>query len=291
MSGIRIIAAHALDPGQREALVALLAVANDHDGVEHPVRTAPPSPDAPADAGHYLLAFDGDELVGVVGLVGYQEVEAAVVVHPRHRRRGSGHRLIAAAGVELARRGLSTWLIVADATLPGAADFAAAVGGTLDFAEHRLRLDPARLPAPAASSLLTCRLATAADLPDLAAIIAAAFGDPVEDVRGWVGADFEHPERRWFIAAVAQAPVGTLRVRAVAGEGTYVTGFGIAPAYQNQRLGRQFLLTILAKLRAEGRDPILIEVETNNASANALYRAVGFDPISTFNYYRMGIRT
>jgi GNAT superfamily N-acetyltransferase len=64
----------------------------------------------------------------------------------------------------------------------------------------------------------------------------------------------------------------------------------LVEAAARARLGRQFLLTILAQLRAEDRDPILIEVETNNAPANALYRAVGFDPVRTFEYYRMNVR-
>lgn len=277
----------ALAEGERAAVADLLAAAEARDGIAHGISTEPPAPDAPIDDAHYLLAREGGAIVGVVGLVGYQEVEATIVVHPDHRRRGIGSRLIAATQAELARRKLATWLLVSDAAA-GTAPFAAAVGGTLDFSEHRLRLDPARLPAPAPTSILISRLATPADTADLASLIAAAFGDPIADVREWVAADFAADDRRWFIASVAQAPVGTLRVRLVAGEGAYVTGFGIAPAYQNQRLGRQFLLTILAMLRAEGHDPILIEVETTNAPANALYRAVGFDPIRTFGYYRMG---
>lgn len=291
MHQLLITPAPSLDPDERAMVAALLAIAGAHDGVEHAIRIPPPSNDAPADSVHYLLARNGGDLIGIAGLVGYQEVEAAVVVHPDYRRRGVGQQLVTAISGELARRDLRTWLLVSDAATQGGAAFAAAVGATHDFAEHRLRLDPSRLPAPAPTSILTCRLATPADSADLAALIAAAFGDPIEDVRGWVGGDFAHPERRWFIASLAQAPVGALRVREVAGEGAYVTGFGIAPAYQNQRLGRQFLLTILAQLRAEGHDPILIEVETNNAPANALYRAVGFEPIRTFEYYRMRVRT
>ena len=290
MHGLIITPAPALDPDERAAVAALVAIAGAHDEIEHPIRTTPPSNGAPGDAIHYLLARNNGELIGVVGLVGYQEVEAAVVVHPDYRRRGVGSQLIAAVNAELTRRNLHTWLLVCDAALPCGAPFATVVGGTLDFAEHRLRLDPARLPAPAPTSALAVRLATPNDTGEIAAIIAAAFGDPVAEVRGWVGGDFAHPERRWFIASIAQAPIGTLRVREVAGEGTYVTGFGVAPAYQNQRLGRQFLLTVLAQLRAEHHDPplpILIEVETNNAPANALYRAVGFDPIRTFEYFRM----
>jgi len=289
MQRLAITPAHDLDPDERRALAALLAIFAARDGVEPAVHTASPPADASLDAAHFLLAWIDGQLVGVASLVGYQEMEVTGVVHPDYRRRGIGRALVAATRAEIARRGLESWLLVCDAALPSGLAFAAAMGGTNDFSEHRLRLDPARLPAPAPTSAIGVRLATPADTDDLAAIISAAFGDPVEEVRGWVGNDFERPDRRWFLASLAQAPIGTLRVRADEDEGIYVTGFGIAPAYQNQGLGRQFLLTILAQLRAEGHGTILIEVETNNAPANALYRAVGFEPIRTFAYYRMGV--
>jgi ribosomal protein S18 acetylase RimI-like enzyme len=290
MQRLAITPAHDLEPDERREVAALLALVAARDGAEPAVHTAPPPADAPLDAAHFSLARSGRELVGVASLVGYQELEVTGVVHPDHRRRGIGRALVAATRAEIARRGPEQWLLVCDAALPGGAAFAAAMGGTSDFSEHRLRLDPARLPAPAPTSALAIRLATPADTDDLAALLSAAFGDPVEDVRGWVGNDFGQPDRRWFIASLALAPIGTLRVReGEEGGEVYVTGFGIAPAYQNQRLGRQFLLAILAQLRAEGRDTILIEVETNNAPANALYRAVGFEPIRTFAYYRMGV--
>ena len=289
MQRLAITPVHTLAPDEWAALADLLAVAGARDGIEHPVHTAPPAEDSPADAAHFLLARSDGELVGVASIVGYQDLEITGVVHPDHRRRGIGGHLVAAVRAEVARRGLSSWLLVCDTALPSGPAFAEAQGGTNEFSEHRLLLDPARLPAPAPTSALTCRLATPADTDDLAAIIAAAFGDPVEEVRGWVGADFDRPDRRWYLASLAQAPIGTLRVRTGDSEGAYVTGFGIAPAYQNQRLGRQFLLTILAQLRTEAHPAILIEVETNNGPANALYRAVGFEPIRTFAYYRMGL--
>lgn len=288
MQQLAITPRHALAPDEWEEVAALLAVTEARDGSAPLVHTAAPPDDSPADAAHFLLARSDGTLVGIASLVGYQDLEVSGVVHPDHRRRGIGRQLLNAVRAEVARRGLATWLLVCDTALRGGLAFAESVGGTNEFSEHRLLLDPARLPAPAPTSALAVRLAAPADTHDLAAIIAAAFGDPVEEVRGWVGADFDRPDRRWYLASLAQAPIGTLRVRTVDGEGAYVTGFGIAPAYQNQRLGRQFLLTILAMLRTEQHPAILIEVETNNGPANALYRAVGFDPIRTFAYYRLG---
>lgn len=289
MQPVTVTSVHALAPADDAAVVGLLALARECDGVAAPLHPAAPPGDARPDDANYFLARRAGALVGVFNLVGYQETEGSGLVHPDHRRRGIGRQLIAAANAEVVRRGFASWLLVCEATLPSGPRFAAAVGGNCEFAEYRLLLDPARLPAPAPTSALDCRLATSADATALAAIVAAAFGDPLTEVRGWVSADFDHADRYWYIASLAQAPIGTLRVRIIEGEGTYITGFSIAPAYQNQRLGRQLLLTVLARLRAEGHPTVLIEVETNNASANALYRAVGFDPLRTFEYYRVEV--
>ncbi len=289
MDHVDVTSAHALGRAEDAAVADLLAVARERDGVAAPLHPAAPPGDARPDDANYFLAYRAGVLVGVFNLVGYQETEGSGLVHPDHRRGGIGRRLVAAANAEVVRRGFTSWLLVCEATLPSGPRFAAAVGGKREFAEYRLLLDPARLPAPAPTAALDCRIAVPADANDLAAIVAAAFGDPLTEVRGWVSADFAHADRHWYIATLAQASVGTLRVRLIEGEGTYITGFSIAPAYQNQRLGRQFLLTVLARLRAEGHPTILIEVETNNAHANALYRAVGFDPLPTFEYFRVGV--
>ena len=289
MTPVAVTRLQSLAPAQEAAVAALIAVARERDGVAAPLHPAAPPSDARPDDINYFLAYRDGELVGVFNLVGYQETEGSGLVHPDHRRGGIGRVLLAAANAEVARRGFTSWLLVCEATLPSGPLFAIAVGGKREFADYRLLLDPARLPAPAPTSALTCRRATLDDASDLAAIVAAAFGDPLTEVRGWVRSDFDHADRYWYIATIGLAPVGTLRVRLIEGEGTYITGFSIAPAYQNQRLGRQFLLTVLAQLRAEGHPTILIEVETNNAPANALYRAAGFQPLRTFEYYRVGV--
>ncbi len=289
MPPVTVTSVHALTAAEEAAVADLIASARAHDGVDAPLHPAAPPGDARPDDANYFLARRAGKVVGVFNLVGYQETEGSGLVHPDHRRTGIGRQLIAAANAEVVRRGFASWLLVCEATLPSGPRFAAAVGGNREFAEYRLILDPARLPAPAPTSALDCRLATPADANDLAAIVAAAFGDPLTEVRGWVSADFAHDDRYWYIATLAQAAVGTLRVRMIAGEGTYITGFSIAPAYQNQRLGRQFLLTVLAHLRTQGHPTILIEVETNNAPANALYRAIGFDPLRTFEYFRVEV--
>src|SRR5207244_8327458 len=99
---------------------------------------------------------------------------------------------------ELARRGLASWLLVCDEAAPAGMAFATALGGEHAFAEHRLALDPARVPATAnPAGPLAFRRAGPPDAAPLAAITAAAFGDPVAEVQGWPTADRGRPARPW----------------------------------------------------------------------------------------------
>lgn len=265
---------------------ALLARCNTHDGTELflALKTAVAGDDTTP---FYLLAREAGALVGVVELVGYREIEGTILVEPARRRRGLGRWLATEAARELARRELTSWLLACDEAFPGGAAFASALGGERTFYEHRLTLDPARVP-PANwhPAPLDFRRAHGSDGPAIAAITAAAFSDPPDAVLEWIAQDLARPDRRWFLGLEHGVPVGSLRVIAIAG-GADITAFGVLPQHQGRGHGRAILSRTIALLLAEGVAPINIEVETENATALGLYRSCGFVPQHTYGYYRV----
>ena len=277
-----------LSPDELAAVRGLLERCNAHDGTEL-VLALTPGGAAPGNPQQYFLAYEAGTLVGVLALVGYREVEGCGMVAPEWRRRGIGRRLAVTAGDELARRGLASWLLVCDEAAPAGMAFATALGGERAFAEHRLALDPARVPATASSAgPLAFRQARPPDAAPLAAITAAAFGDPVTEVEGWLTTDLTRSDRRWFVATLDGAAVGSLRVVAEE-DGVYITAFGVHPSQQGHGYGRALLSRTLALLLAEGRQPIWIEVETDNQAALGLYRACGFVEQHTYTYWRIAV--
>ena len=265
----------------------LVAHCNDHDDTAFLMAL---KPEAPGDdtTPRYALAHANGTRVGLAELVGYREIEATILVEPGQRRAGLGRELAQVAARDLAGRGITSWLLVCDEAFPGGIAFAQSLGGERAYVEHRLTLDQALIPPPnGRGAALTLRKAHPADAATIAAITTAAFGDPPDDVRGWITTDLVRPDRRWFLGLVDGKPLGNLRVIDVDGERD-ITAFGILPGQQGRGYGRALLSQTIALLRAENRAPINIEVETDNAAALGLYRSCGFVPQHTYGYYRVG---
>ena len=275
-----------LDPTTRAAGEALLARCNHQDATELLMALKAADP-AAENLPLYLLAHTEKDLVGVLELVGYHEVEGTLIVAPERRRDGIGRALAAAAAAQLAERGIPGWLLTCDEAFEGGAVFARALGGTLAHHEHRLTLDPARVPPLRPQPGLVLRPASVADRDDLAAITAAAFGDQLTEVTKWIAQDESRDDRRWFVVTLGARPIGSLRVVRV-GAGLDITAFGVIPAQQGRGYGRALLAWSIATLLAEGERLINIEVATDNAAALGLYRSCGFVARHTYSYYRLG---
>lgn len=264
----------------------LLSRCNAHDSTAF-LMSLKPEADDDNTLPRYVIARDNEQIAGVAELIGYREVEGTILVDPRHRHHGIGRSMVAAAARELAERGIARWLLVCDEAFPGGVIFAQTFGAERAYFEHRLTLDPALVPPLSEQGkALGFRQAVAADAADLAAITAAAFGDPPDEVGAWIAPDLTRTDRRWFLGTIADHAVGSLRIVAADG-GADITAFGVLPTEQGRGYGRALLSRTIALLRAEGEAEINIEVETDNAAALGLYRSCGFVPQHTYGYYRV----
>src|SRR5207247_8471873 len=93
---------------------------------------------------------------------------------------------------------------------------------------------------------------------------------------------------RYYIGELDGQPIATIRVSGDQGR-VDVTSFAVLPELQGRGLGRQVLTRTVRRLAAEGRAPILIEVQTDNRGALGLYQSCGFEERQTFFYYAVGV--
>ena len=77
------------------------------------------------------------------------------------------------------------------------------------------------------------------------------------------------------LAAVDQAPVGLILMRAIAGEAEVLT-LAVEPAHRRLGAARALLRAGLAQAAAMGAEEAFLEVAADNAGALALYRQEGF---------------
>lgn len=66
----------------------------------------------------------------------------------------------------------------------------------------------------------------------------------------------------------------------------YLATFGVVPGQRRRGFGRAILMQAIGAVEPEGK-PILLEVQTDNDAALALYFACGFVPHRTYRYYEV----
>jgi ribosomal protein S18 acetylase RimI-like enzyme len=234
-----------------------------------------------------LLSRVDGQLVGVATLQRGTPVEACGLVHPAWRRRGVGRRLLAAAQVECRRleRGL---LLCFDERSASGRAFAEAVGGRFALGEYRLEL--VEVPGERAWPVPVALREIGPDDAATFAAIGDAANDPDEpfDRRAWVLEGMQRGRWRYYLGELAGEPIATIRCSIDEGP-CYVTSFAVLPAHQGRGHGRQVLTKLVRLLAAEGRDPIRIEVATDNPRALGLYRSCGFSETNAYAYYRVAV--
>jgi ribosomal protein S18 acetylase RimI-like enzyme len=263
----------------------LAALCRQHDGLELALDLEP-SPSPTGDEPGHFLAYEEGRLIGFMSMTPGSEPEVTGMVHPRHRRSGVGHMLLAAVQAECRRRGRQSLLLVCEEVSTSGRAFVEAAGARYRFSEYRMELDPAAIPAPVpAPDPIQLRRAGPDDTEALVRLTAAAFGDPEEEVRPRIFHWLRQPEQRFYLGERRGDPVGSLRCHRFPGESrVFIHTFGVRPDCQGRGCGRQILAGTLHELQAEGWRHVMIEVATDNRRALSLYHSCGFREVSAYRY-------
>lgn len=134
----------------------------------------------------------------------------------------------------------------------------------------------AKTPSRGAVARPPGRSATAADLPALAALDAACFGNP------WSVADYRQELERPFARLwLLEDSVGLAAFCCawVLGDEAHLLRIATRHGERRRGLGRRLLSALLEHAAASGCRQILLEVAAGNVPAVGLYTAFGFAPI------------
>jgi mycothiol synthase len=282
-----------LDDQETDGVLAVVEAATEADGVrplsEHAMLHLRHGGDPHARS---LLVLEQDTLVGYAHLDPADETEGPggeaegpsgeLVIHPAHRRRGHGARLLRAT-LDLADGRLRLW---AHGDHPAAVALAASSGFERARSLWRMRR-PLSAPLPAYDLPEGVRLRTfvpGQDEEEWLRVNAAAFAHHPEQ-GAWTMDDLMVREREpWFdpegfFLAVrddrlagfhwtkihdAEEPLGEVYV------------VGVDPAEQGTGLGRALTVAGLAHLRSRGLAQVMLYVDEANPAAIRLYESLGF---------------
>ena len=227
-----------------------------------------------------LLWWESGQLAGFLGLYAFGgALELAGMVAPASRRRGIGTALLDAALPLCRERGMPQVLLVVPGPSVGGRGLALTYGGVLEHSEHALVL-PGKPAAGPEDPRVVLRPATAADVPELSAVLAQAFGRPATSVAERLAG--EHT----LVVEHNGDCIGTMRLTRHGDEGR-VYGFAVVPALQGRGIGRDVLRRACRQLRAEGATRVGLEVAVDNDRALGLYTSLGFERRTTEDYYRL----
>lgn len=128
------------------------------------------------------------------------------------------------------------------------------------------------------------RTPRASDLPAVAAIEEASFGDP------WSANEFSSVlsvEHSIFLIAESRGEiVGYVIAIAVLDEAE-ILNVAVSPSRRGEGIGGDLLDEALKQVESRGAESVFLEVRVSNAAAKALYQSRGFAEMSKRkNYYR-----
>lgn len=225
-----------------------------------------------------LLWWQGERLLGFLGFYGYgSTLELAGMVAPDARRHGIATTLLDAATELYLTRGHRKVLLIVPRSSVAGKHLALARGSTFDHAEHALVLTrpPAAAPGDGA---VTLGSASPEDIPAVAHLLELGFGQPALDVADRIGST--------LVIELNGSAVGTMFVQRD-GDDAGIYGFVIDPAWQGRGIGREALSRACERLGSEGTRGIHLEVAVENDHALRLYTSIGFEPVTTEDYYAL----
>lgn len=247
------------------------------------------------DVNDFLFYMD-DLLAGYLCIDswGLDDKELVGMVHPTYRRQGIFRQLFDVARAECASRGVERILLINEHSSDAGRAFLQSIGAIYDFAEHEMLLGEFK-DSMAFDERLIFRPATEEDFDMLVALKAGSFGDDEDGIRHIVTQCLQDSARQYYVATLGganlgcQEPVGVLRLDD-GEEAIGIYSFGILPDYRRRGYGRQMLEEVIRLTRAKSQKTIMLDVETDNTGALALYRSCGFQIKTTYDYYRFVLR-
>lgn len=232
-------------------------------------------------SGFAVLAYtDENELLGfavAVDIIGLDSYEWSAFVHPEYRRMTIGSALAEGISYGLEQRqaveGLAAFI-----EEEGAKDFIASLGYQPGFKEIELEAELlADFDLPEGISVIPYD----GELEKLEKLMIAAFDEEVLPV---VHYNVERTDREVFIMKREAELVASASLLDE-DNGLWITAFAVDPSEQGKGYGRTFLLWCRHYALSQGKNRVVLEVETDN-DALAVYRKSGFIPVHIIEYWK-----
>jgi len=261
----------------------LVQTSEQLDGITYEQVLNLSSMEDPLAKGFAVLAYGGDDVVGIVSaidMIGIHSYEWSGLVHPEFRRQGLGQALLSELQRNLEVRGAESELAMNVKTSEAGAAFLGQTGYEWNFSEATLK---SMIQAVEESPDVQVVPYTT-ERVELTQLLMNAFGDTEDEVQTLLEFNATSPSRHVYIAKKHGEVVGT--VTAVEeGKSLWVTALATNPLHQGQGIGSVLLGFVQAEGERRTCESIMLDVEIDNDKALSVYEKAGFKPILQIDYY------
>ena len=233
----------------------------------------------------YFLAYEGKLLVGAATVFAptANRGEIAVCVQHGHRRRGIGSMLLSTVVSVLDQNHVRQRILICDAKADSGNSFAHRFAVKELFREYTMSLTnglPSNVGGP-----LEVRSACEEDIPRMAEICAAAYGDVLSESRAFIETSMIAVHREGYVGSVGKIVVAVCFISSTESSRS-VNTVAVDPQYQGRGYGKEFLTKVLHGLPGDGVK-VVLDVNSTNSRAFRLYERLGFNIESHIRYYEI----
>jgi ribosomal protein S18 acetylase RimI-like enzyme len=238
-----------------------------------------------ADMPCFFLLYEGEELQGVLTIfaLASEPAEISALVLPTCRRKGHFRALLKTAKAQLTKFDIRDILFVHETSSAAGKQMIEKWHIAPRHSEYLLVYDKQRNTACVQIDLLL-EFATEKDIADLLKIFAGVLDASEEGFADMLHKSISGEKTQCFKATFGGEIVGMCST-GFNDEGRKIFGVAIAPAHQGRGFGRAMIDELIRYLLDNFPEEILLEVDSDNSRAYALYTTSGFGVRTQIDYY------
>lgn len=237
----------------------------------------------------FFMLYDDKTLISFIAMFipTAQEAEISAYTLPSRRRQGYFGTLLREAIKELCSHSIHSILFVQEPASMDGKYVLDRLGAKYEYSEYLLVYNAQRRPINTSGKIKLLQYSNEC-IEDIVALNVDIFEEDSADSYSMVKKSLESNDINTYITYLDDEMIGTCNVNFESPD-VSIFGLGISPRYQGLGYGREMLNLLLEKLLEMELNSITLEVNSENNRAYQLYRNIGFDIKTQFDYYRKDI--
>lgn len=238
-----------------------------------------------------LLAYDKNILVGImiIFLPTNKEVELSFITHPDFRKKGIFNLLFEETLSEIKKFSINSILVLTQNSSQALDHIIKKLELKYEFSEYYM-IYPKTFEIPEfINPDLQLSEVIADEVEELARVGNITFEDDYSNSLSIIKASIEAEDKLQYSLKYKNKIIG-LGAVTIEDDNLTIYGLGILPDYQGKGFGKALVYLILNDLKRFANKQISLEVNSENTVAYNLYKKLGFEVKTKYDYYRKDIK-